>query len=137
MKNFFFQNFAVQVRNSRKYLEFLITKLKVLKNFAFFLKFQNFSENFTKFQNFSKNFLKLKFKIFLISDNVQMEFGHPLPLLKGTKQGRIYLTTHRVIFNAKNPKDQLQSFSSPFISMHDVSRWKNFEFSMNFEILNF
>lgn len=50
-----------------------------------------------------------------------MEFaGQDAPLFKGTKQGRIYLTTHRVIFNTKNPKDQLQSFSSPFVSMNDV-----------------
>jgi hypothetical protein len=50
-----------------------------------------------------------------------MEFGgQDASLFKGTKQGRIYLTTHRVIFNTKNPKDQLQSFSSPFISMNDV-----------------
>lgn len=41
-------------------------------------------------------------------------------MFKGVKQGRIYLTTHRVIFNTKNPKDPLQSFSSPFISMSDV-----------------
>lgn len=41
-------------------------------------------------------------------------------MFKGTKNGRIYLTTHRVIFNNKNPKDPLQSFSSPFISMSDV-----------------
>lgn len=50
-----------------------------------------------------------------------MEFaGQDGAMFKGSKQGRIYLTTHRVIFNNKNPKDALQSFSSPFISMSDV-----------------
>lgn len=41
-------------------------------------------------------------------------------MFKNTKNGRIYLTTHRVIFNNKNAKDPLQSFSSPFITMSDV-----------------
>ncbi|KAL7052128.1 hypothetical protein ACKWTF_004779 [Chironomus riparius] len=55
------------------------------------------------------------------TDNVSMEFaGQDGPIFKGTKQGRIYLTTHRVIFNSKNGKDPMQSFSSPFISMSDV-----------------
>lgn len=50
-----------------------------------------------------------------------MEFnGQDGAMFKGTKMGRIYLTTHRVIFNNKNAKDPLQSFSSPFISMSDV-----------------
>lgn len=50
-----------------------------------------------------------------------MDFsGQDGPMVRGTKQGRVYLTTHRVIFNSKNPKDALQSFSSPFISMSDV-----------------
>lgn len=50
-----------------------------------------------------------------------MDFsGQDGPMLKGTKVGRVYLTTHRVIFNTKSPKDSLQSFSSPFISMSDV-----------------
>lgn len=51
-----------------------------------------------------------------------MEFsGQDGALFKGSKNGRIYLTTHRVIFNNKNSKDALQSFSFPFISMQDVS----------------
>jgi len=59
--------------------------------------------------------------ILLFSDNVSMEYsGQDNTMFKGIKQGRIYLTTHRVIFNNKNSKDPLQSFSSPFISMSDV-----------------
>ena len=51
-----------------------------------------------------------------------MEFsGQDGALFKGSKNGRIYLTTHRVIFNNKNSKDALQSFSFPFVSMQDVS----------------
>lgn len=50
-----------------------------------------------------------------------MDFaGQDGAVFKGTKQGRVYLTTHRVIFNNKNSKDALQSFSAPFISMSDV-----------------
>ncbi|KAG5677753.1 hypothetical protein PVAND_007484 [Polypedilum vanderplanki] len=59
--------------------------------------------------------------ILLFSDNVTMEFsGQDGAIFKGSKQGRIYLTTHRIIFNSKNSKEPLQSFSSPFISMSDV-----------------
>lgn len=59
--------------------------------------------------------------ILLFSDNVSMEFaGQDGALFKGTKQGRVYLTTHRIIFNNKNAKDPMQSFSSPFISMSEV-----------------
>lgn len=51
-----------------------------------------------------------------------MEFiGQDNPLFKGTKNGRIYLTTHRMIYNTKNQSDPLQSFSFPFISINDVS----------------
>lgn len=50
-----------------------------------------------------------------------MEFiGQDMPMFKGMKAGRIYLTTHRIIFNNKNAKDALQSFSAPFICMSDV-----------------
>lgn len=51
-----------------------------------------------------------------------MEFsGQDGALFKGSKNGRIYLTTHRVIFNNKNAKDTLQSFSFPFVTLQDVS----------------
>lgn len=70
---------------------------------------------------FVMNLIKFFFRILLFSDNVLMEFaGQDLPMFKNTKQGRIYLTTHRVIFNTKNVKDPMQSFSAPFISMSDV-----------------
>lgn len=50
-----------------------------------------------------------------------MEFsGQHQPEFKGTKSGRIYLTTHRMIFNNKKKHDSLQSFSFPFIVMTDV-----------------
>lgn len=51
-----------------------------------------------------------------------MEFiGQDAALFKGTKNGRIYLTTHRMIYNNKTQSDPLQSFSFPFISINDVS----------------
>lgn len=50
-----------------------------------------------------------------------MDFnGQDGQVFKGTKQGRVYLTTHRVIFNNKNPSNPMQSFSAPFISLSDV-----------------
>ncbi|KAK6633193.1 hypothetical protein RUM43_000757 [Polyplax serrata] len=60
-------------------------------------------------------------QIILYSDDVTMEFsGQHQPEFKGTKSGRIYLTTHRMIFNNKKKHDSLQSFSFPFIVMTDV-----------------
>uniref|UniRef100_A0A1A9UFU1 GRAM domain-containing protein n=1 Tax=Glossina austeni TaxID=7395 RepID=A0A1A9UFU1_GLOAU len=59
--------------------------------------------------------------ILLHSDNVYMDFsGQDNPVFKGSKQGRIYLTSHRMIFNNKKVGDHLQSFSAPFIAMKDV-----------------
>uniref|UniRef100_A0A1A9WSP7 GRAM domain-containing protein n=1 Tax=Glossina brevipalpis TaxID=37001 RepID=A0A1A9WSP7_9MUSC len=59
--------------------------------------------------------------ILLHSDNVCMDFsGQDNPVFKGSKQGRIYLTSHRMIFNNKKVGDLLQSFSAPFIAMKDV-----------------
>lgn len=59
--------------------------------------------------------------ILLFSDNVIMEFpGRDEGLFKGTKPGRIYLTSHRMIFNGKTASDPLQSFSFPFVSLSDV-----------------
>lgn len=40
---------------------------------------------------------------------------------KGTKEGHIYLTTHRMIFNSNNRKDLMQSFSFPFVTLSNVS----------------
>lgn len=58
-----------------------------------------------------------------------MEFvGNSAPEFKGTKQGRLYLTTHRMIFNNKEVRDALQSFSFPFVTLSDVS---NFQLQKN------
>ncbi|XP_046449395.1 WW domain-binding protein 2-like [Daphnia pulex] len=59
--------------------------------------------------------------ILLYCDNVVMEFsGQDRPEFKGDKAGRLYLTTHRMIFNSSTTKDPLQSFSFPFCTMKDV-----------------
>lgn len=39
---------------------------------------------------------------------------------KGKKKGRIYLTSHRVIFVNKDAKDMLQSFGMPFTNLSSV-----------------
>lgn len=41
-------------------------------------------------------------------------------MFKGTKVGRIYLTTHRMIFNNKKTSDPLQSVSFPFVALSNV-----------------
>lgn len=62
------------------------------------------------------------FSILLFSDNVTVEFhGQDQPEFKGSKNGRLYLTTHRMIFNAKESRDKMQSFSFPFVTLKDVS----------------
>ncbi|XP_062127577.1 LOW QUALITY PROTEIN: WW domain-binding protein 2 [Drosophila sulfurigaster albostrigata] len=59
--------------------------------------------------------------ILLHSDSVTMDFsGQDNPLFQGSKQGRIYLTSHRMIFNNKKPADTMQSFSAPFVALSDV-----------------
>ncbi|XP_053670466.1 WW domain-binding protein 2 [Anopheles nili] len=59
--------------------------------------------------------------ILIFSDHVTIEFsGHSNTAMKGTKQGRVYLTTHRVIYNSKSESDALRSFSMPFVSMREV-----------------
>ncbi|XP_023167585.2 WW domain-binding protein 2 isoform X2 [Drosophila hydei] len=59
--------------------------------------------------------------ILLHSDSVSMEFsGQDNNLFKGSKQGRVYLTSHRMIFNSKKPSDAMQSFSAPFVALSDV-----------------
>ncbi|OWR42287.1 WW domain-binding protein 2 isoform X1 [Danaus plexippus] len=60
--------------------------------------------------------------IILFSDNVLVEFyGNDTPEFKGSKNGRMYLTTHRMIYNSKNTSDNLRSFSFPFIALQDVT----------------
>lgn len=62
------------------------------------------------------------FSIILFSDNVSVEFyGNETQEFKGTKNGRMYLTSHRMIYNSKNNTDPLRSFSFPFIALQDVS----------------
>ncbi|XP_039485664.1 WW domain-binding protein 2 isoform X2 [Drosophila santomea] len=59
--------------------------------------------------------------ILLHSDSVSMEFsGQDNPIFKGSKPGRIYLTSHRMIFNSKKSSDSMQSFSAPFVALSDV-----------------
>ncbi|XP_063535572.1 WW domain-binding protein 2 [Cydia strobilella] len=60
--------------------------------------------------------------IILFSDNVMVDFyGNDTPEFKGSKNGRMYLTTHRMIYNSKNVTDSLRSFSFPFIALQDVN----------------
>jgi len=57
----------------------------------------------------------------LYCDNVTIEFsGQDRAEFKGSKIGRLFLTTHRMIFNNKNFKDPLISFSFPFSTLKDV-----------------
>lgn len=61
--------------------------------------------------------------ILLFSDNASIEFSqNDSPIFKGSsKTGRIYLTTHRVIFNNKHmAKENLKSFSAPFVYLNDI-----------------
>ncbi|XP_030565306.1 WW domain-binding protein 2 isoform X1 [Drosophila novamexicana] len=59
--------------------------------------------------------------ILLHSDSVSMDFsGQDGHLFKGSKQGRVYLTSHRMIFNSKKSSDVMQSFSAPFVALSDV-----------------
>ena len=61
-------------------------------------------------------------RILIFYDGVEMAFDMEcgMPHFKGHKKGRVYLTTHRVIFNTKSLKDTLQSFSMPFHSLREV-----------------
>lgn len=69
----------------------------------------------------NQNYL-LFYSILLHSDSVSMEFsGQDNDLFRGSKQGRVYLTSHRMIFNSKKPSDAMQSFSAPFVALSDVS----------------
>jgi len=59
--------------------------------------------------------------ILLFCDNVNMEFsGQEGPAFSGTKHGRLYLTTHRMIFNNKKTEDSMVSFSFPFVTLKEV-----------------
>jgi len=59
--------------------------------------------------------------ILLFCDNVTMSFsGQSGAMFSGDKSGRLYLTTHRMIFNNKKQSDGLKSFSFPFVALRDV-----------------
>ncbi|XP_020295902.1 WW domain-binding protein 2 isoform X2 [Pseudomyrmex gracilis] len=59
--------------------------------------------------------------IILFCDNVTMEFhGQEQAEFYGKKEGRLYLTTHRMIFNAKDRKEKMQSFSFPFVTLSGI-----------------
>lgn len=59
--------------------------------------------------------------IILFSDNVNIDFsGQDGAEFRGTKTGKIYLTTHRLIFNNRKTSDELRSFSMPFVCLSDV-----------------
>lgn len=63
----------------------------------------------------------LNFRILLYSEHVTIEFsGQDRPEFRGTKNGSIYLTTHRLIFNAKKFEDAMKSFSFPFVCLNEV-----------------
>ncbi len=62
------------------------------------------------------------FSILLFCDKVTMNFsGQSGPVFQGDKNGRLYLTTHRMIFNNGKKGDPMQSFSFPFVALKDVS----------------
>lgn len=59
--------------------------------------------------------------ILLFIENVSIEFpGQHDPIFKGSKHGSLYLTTHRMIFNAKRSSDEMRSFSFPFVCLDNV-----------------
>ncbi|KAG1670787.1 WW domain-binding protein 2 [Nymphon striatum] len=59
--------------------------------------------------------------ILLFCDGVEVAFdGGKEACLKGAKKGRLYLTTHRMVFTNKDAKDTMQSFSFPFFSMRAI-----------------
>lgn len=61
-------------------------------------------------------------RILIYYDGVELglEPSNPVPIMKQKKKGRIYLTTHRVIFVNKTPAEQLQSFSMPFQNLREL-----------------
>lgn len=59
--------------------------------------------------------------ILLYCDGVELKFdGNDEVAMKGTKKGRLYLTSHRVIFINKDTKDKLQSYAMPFSNLGSV-----------------
>ncbi|KAI5697716.1 hypothetical protein M8J76_000607 [Diaphorina citri] len=59
--------------------------------------------------------------ILLFTENVEIDFhGKDEAAFKGRKTGKLYLTTHRMIFNNKHLNDPLASFSFPFVTLSQV-----------------
>lgn len=59
--------------------------------------------------------------ILLYTDGVQITCEGPCAQgFKGLKSGRLYLTTHRMIFFNSNTKDAMRSFSLPFVNVSDL-----------------
>lgn len=59
--------------------------------------------------------------ILLFCDGVELQIeGQDAKEFHGSKKGRLYLTTHRVIFTNKDVRDRLQSFSFPFFTMSSI-----------------
>ncbi|GJQ83649.1 hypothetical protein Trydic_g14359 [Trypoxylus dichotomus] len=59
--------------------------------------------------------------ILIFSDKVSLEWQNTAdPIFKGTKKGRIYLTTHRIVFNAAHSSEKMQSFSFPFVTLSNM-----------------
>ena len=77
-------------------------------------KFSKFTLMFTQhFSHFNS--------ILLFCDNVIMSFsGLRGAAFDGEKNGRLYLTTHRMVFNNKGTKDEMKSFSFPFVALRNV-----------------
>ncbi len=55
-------------------------------------------------------------------DGVELELEPitSVPIMKGNKKGRIYLTSHRVVFVNKNQNEMFQSFSMPFNCLRNL-----------------
>lgn len=60
--------------------------------------------------------------ILIYYDGVELslEPAQSWPIMKGNKKGRIYLTSHRVVFVNKNANDLFQSFSMPFMHLRHL-----------------
>lgn len=59
--------------------------------------------------------------ILLFIENITIEFSEQSGFVfHGAKHGSIYLTTHRMIFIAKNFNDEMKSFSFPFVYLDEV-----------------
>lgn len=68
------------------------------------------------------NLIIIFFSIILFTDAVTIDFhGQDGRAFHGSKVGKLFLTTHRMIFINKSDKDELISFSMPFVTLKDVS----------------